>query len=213
MPVPSMTLDAFWAWVESTDFPDTGKVTYYCGRVLFDISPEYFDSHARLKLEITYEIETLVRAKDLGELFIDGSWFTHSEAGVSNEPDVMFARWETLYSQKLRVVLGENQSEGDGKELRGTPDWVGEILSDSSERKDLRVLREAYFRAGIPEYWLLDARGEEIDFKLLVAGKEGYEETPADAEGWRRSPVFDCEFHLSRHRDRVNRWRYVLRRR
>lgn len=207
LPGPLTSLDKFRAWADSEHFPQHGKVTYYAGRVLFDMSPERYESHSSLKREITYGIERVVRGSDLGDLYIDGSWFTHDEADVSNEPDVMFATWETLAEGRLEPAPDQNDEKYT--QLVGTPDWVCEIISDSSERKDDVVLREAYFRAGVPEYWLIDARGAEIDFKLLVAGEQGYEEA-THRDGWRRSPVFACEFHLSRERNRVGRWLYKL---
>jgi len=36
------------------------------------------------------------------------------------------------------------------------PRLVAEVLSDSTERRDHNVKREAYLRLGIPEYWIVD---------------------------------------------------------
>jgi Uma2 family endonuclease len=36
-------------------------------------------------------------------------------------------------------------------ELEGTPDWVLEVVSQSSVAKDTKWLRESYHKAGIPE--------------------------------------------------------------
>ncbi|NOZ40252.1 MAG: Uma2 family endonuclease [Planctomycetes bacterium] len=102
--------------------------------------------------------------------------------------------------------------EGKHIDLYGTPDWVCEVVSDSSVKKDTKRLRQAYHKAGIPEYWLIDARGEEIDFRILVWQEGGYVEAE-DIDGWRRSPVFDCQFQLTRSRNRVGNWRYDLSRR
>lgn len=92
----------------------------------------------------------------------------------------------------------------------GTPDWVCEVVSDSSRRKDKKLLVDGYHRAGVSEYWLIDARGEEIDFQVLHWTTEGYV-AAADQAGWRRSEVFATSFHLERSRDRMGRWRYELR--
>ncbi|MEM9185483.1 MAG: Uma2 family endonuclease [Planctomycetota bacterium] len=207
VPAPVMSLDAFRAWAASSDFPERGKVTYYNGRLIFDMSPQKYYTHLAVLDAINSSIGVLVRELDLGRYFPDGGWITHDDAAVSNEPDAMFVSWKSFESGRFAMREGD---EEDTLEMTGPPDWVCEVLSDSSVEKDTKVLREAYFKAGIPEYWLIDARGEEIDFKLLVAGAEGYGEAPATADGWRRSPVFGREFHLSRDRDRVNRWRYCL---
>ena len=210
LPAPMMTLDAFRAWAASDECPENGKATFFDGRLYLDMSPERIDLHTKLKGEVAFVISALVRDGDLGDFYPEGVLVTNKDAGVSNEPDASFASWTTLESGGLKPPADKNDHF---VELVGTPDWVCEIISDSSEEKDSKILREAYFNAGIPEYWLIDARGEAIDFKLLVPGDGGYIEAPSDDEGWRRSPIFEREFHLSRDRDRVNRWRYHLQHR
>ncbi|MEM8866283.1 MAG: Uma2 family endonuclease [Planctomycetota bacterium] len=210
IPTPITSLETFHAWAESDSFPETGKVTYVDGRLIFDMSPERTDLHTSLKTEIIRVLGNLTREQDLGHFYSDGLRVINKTAGVSNEPDAAFASWATLESGRFAPP----EDQGDRFiELIGTPDWVCEVVSDSSEEKDTKILRDAYFKAGIPEYWLIDARGEAIDFKLLVAGEQGYSEAPVDADGWRQSPVFGCEFHLSRERDRLERWRYTLAKR
>src|SRR5207249_6252718 len=62
------------------------------------------------------------------------------------------------------------------------------------------ALREAYHRAGVPEYWLIDARKEPIDFQVLVHRQSGYVQTPAGADGFIYSAVLGREVRLSVHR-------------
>jgi len=52
-------------------------------------------------------------------------------------------------------------------------------------------LPKAYFQAGVREYWLIDARGEELSFQLLRRGDGAFEPTPADADGYQRSMEAD----------------------
>ena len=59
-------------------------------------------------------------------------------------------------------------------ELDGTPDMVLEVVSDSSERKDNQTLLERYWAAGIPEYWIVDGRGDETAFTIYRHGSKGY---------------------------------------
>jgi Uma2 family endonuclease len=86
-----------------------------------------------------------------------------------------------------------------------SPDWVLEIVSNSSVAKDTRDLRQAYHRARIREYWLVDARGEDIHFQILHWRKTGYVAAPREA-GWQRSRVFARWFQLTRCRDRRGGW-------
>ena len=87
---------------------------------------------------------------------------------------------------------------------------LGEIVSDSSVRKDKVELRQSYFAAGIPEYWLIDARGDELDFQLLVRGTEDYVAQSADAKGYFWSPCFGRRFLLTRKAHKISGWSYRL---
>jgi hypothetical protein len=73
----------------------------------------------------------------------------------------------------------------------------------------LHVPLEAFTLDGIREYWLVDARGPWIDFRILVHGRDGYE--PAARQGaWQASPVFGRRFKLQRRRNADGFWSYSL---
>lgn len=209
IPPSAHTLDGFTKWTYSDDFPDQGKITFADGRILIDMSPERYESHNKLKAALNAVIYLLAEENDLGEYYPDGARFKNEEANISNEPDAMFASWETLENCKLAPPPTDVVEEGKHIDLYGTPDWVCEALSDSSVAKDTKVLLESYHKAGIPEYWLIDARGEEIDFQILVWKPKGYE-NQAEQDGWTFSPVFGRQFQLTRERNRVGTWRYLL---
>ena len=201
-----MTLDQFRAWQETEDYPQSGKVLFTDGRLYFDMSPERIDFHSALKTTLTRVLDTLVLENDLGRFYTDGPTIVEKKSGVSNEPDAVFASWETIKSRKLTIP---KEKRGQHIEFIGTPDWVCEIVSDFSVDKDTKVLRQAYHKAGIPEYWLIDPRGDDIDFQLLVWHEEGYL-AAADDAGWKQSPVFAREFRFTRQRDQVGWWMYDL---
>lgn len=202
------SLDGFRAWVYSDDFPDEGKYTYFQTEVLLDMAAEWANSHAEVKTEITSVLKSIVRERDLGKLYGDGMWFTNDDADVSNEPDAMFVSWETLQSGRLTLI--KTASCDDGIEYQGSPDWALEVVSDSSEIKDKKWLTQAYHAAGIREYWLVDARGESIEFTLNVWSPSGYLRQVPDSDDWLRSEIFDCDVRLHRKRDRVCGWEYKL---
>ena len=70
--------------------------------------------------------------------------------------------------------------------------------------KDNEILREAYWEAGIPEYWLLDARREPVRFDILRSGSKGYREV-RKLRSWVRSTVFQMDFRLVEESDRRGR--------
>jgi Uma2 family endonuclease len=209
VPHSGMTLDQFREWVYSEDFPQDGRITFIEGRLLIDMSPERIDAHNQVKSALNRVIDVLVHEEDLGTYYPDGAWITNESADMSNEPDAMFATWETL--QKGRLAPRKRRPEDeDSIELTGTPDWVCEIISSSSEKVDKQELTQTYHKAGIREYWLIDARGKEVSLEVLVWKPAGYEAVqPRD--DWHPSPVFGREFQLIRIRNRVGRSDYELR--
>lgn len=90
-------------------------------------------------------------------------------------------------------------------------DLIVEIVSDSSVKKDLERLPPLYAAAGVPELWLVDARGENLRFDILELQEGHYAPIAADAEGWIRSPRLGRLFRLVRQRKaRAGAWCYRL---
>ena len=85
-----------------------------------------------------------------------------------------------------------------------------EIVSDSSERKDLERLPRRYAAAGIPELWLADCRGADLVFEIHTLGPTGYEPQPPDPDAWRHSPLLGRHVRLVRRRIELARWVYDL---
>jgi Uma2 family endonuclease len=96
-------------------------------------------------------------------------------------------------------------------EVEGAPDLVVEIVSDSSVKKDSQRLPRAYYAAGVLEFWLIDARGEELEFRLQTRGPAGFVDAERDADGYQRSQVLDAWYFLDRSRHQRGHWVYRLR--
>jgi len=75
----------------------------------------------------------------------------------------------------------------EGRYLHGRPEFLAEI-SVSSLAVDLGSQRIQYERAGIPEYLVLDAKGDEIHWHVLRDGQLAV--VPPDADGIYRSRSF-----------------------
>src|SRR5439155_14706690 len=99
--------------------------------------------------------------------------------GLSTNPDGLAAQWSTLESGRVAFIV----RNGVRRAIEGRPDWILEVLSDSSVKKDTETLRESYHRIEIPEYWLIDARGKEILFQILNWKHHGYVAAPSKS-GW-----------------------------
>ncbi|QDV73503.1 Uma2 family endonuclease [Botrimarina mediterranea] len=199
VPATAHTHDGFRAWAVSDDFPQGVRATFIAGEILVDMSPEYFESHNFLKTEISAVIYGIVRQEKLGRFFSDGALITNEAAALSCEPDATFVSHESFRSGRCRLTEGVSRPN-DSKELVGSPDWVVEIVSKSSVRKDKQLLRKAYFDAGVQEYWLIDALSDQVDFELLTRDNAGFVAIEPQ-DGWLTSTVFSRAFRLTQRRD------------
>jgi Uma2 family endonuclease len=208
IPRSAATLAGFRAWVKSQDFPEHVRVTFVDGEIYYDMSNEELETHNQPKSEVLRVLMNLNRKLKLGRYYGDGVLVTNEAAEVSNNPDGTFIRAATLQSGRVRLVAREGV-EGHYVEIVGIPDMVLEIVSAGSVRKDTQQLRAAYHRAGIPEYWLIDARQEEISFQILHWQRAAYKPGPGTGS-WQQSHVFNRRFRLTRQRNELDLWEYTL---
>jgi len=190
-------LDAFHEWVGSDDVPEKFQPWFLQGEVWVDMSKEQLDSHVDVKTEITSVLRQLAKANGLGRVLGDGALLTNRDANISGNPDMLFFSNDAESMGRIRRIPG---ADGGFIRLEGTPDMVLEVVSRSSVQKDTEVLFEAYFAAGIPEYWLVDARGTEPEFDIHRRGAKGYIPTRKQG-GWVKSAAFGKSFKLVRTND------------
>ena len=202
VPARALTQAGFREWIVSAECPDEARASWIDGEVLIDMSPEAIDTHNNVKTALIVTLGALVRDEERGELFADGVLFTNQEAGVSTEPDVTFVSFTAVEQGRVHFTAKAGRPD-DRLELQGTPDLVAEVLSDSSERKDDELLRGAYARAGVPEYWVIDARSDTLRFEILVLDGGSYQKAT-------ESRVFGRAFTLTRTKNRLQRWTYRL---
>ena len=194
-------------WVHSELFPSGCQATYSNGEVFIDMSPENFETHNALQTVLSVGLAGFIRRENLGRFISDGMLLVNEDAELSTEPDAAFVSWETIRTQ--RAHFEANLQGTPMMELHGTPDCVIEIVSPSSVRKDTVQLRAAYHRAGVTEYWLMDALREPLDFQILWYTPTEY--LPVEpVAGWLISPGFGRRLRLERFRDPVGMWDYTL---
>jgi Uma2 family endonuclease len=208
IPASAATHEGFRAWATSDDFPEKLRASFINQGILIDMSPEELETHNKVKTTIVSVIDWLNRQLDLGDLFSDRTLVSNPDAGLSTEPDGTFVTWASFEAGRVRLVPRKDEP-GQYVELAGTPDWVLEVVSRSSVRKDTEWLRASYHRAGIPEYWLIDARFAEVSFQVLRRRRDR-SLVVAPRGGWHRSIVFGRSFRLDRRKNRLGGWRYTL---
>jgi Uma2 family endonuclease len=199
-------LASFRRWAHSDDFPEQGQFAYLQGEVWVDLSMEELLTHNQVKMAYTFAVMVVLQQTPLGRFVGDRMRLSHVAADLSVEPDGLFYTWQTLQSGRLRFVEGVH---GGIMELEGSPDMTLEIVSDSSVKKDTVRLRELYWRAEVPEYWLVDVRGAANRFEILRRSATGYVAT-ATPDGWQASTLFGRSFRLARSNDPLGHVQFAV---
>jgi Uma2 family endonuclease len=200
-------LESFRRWSRTGDYPERGWLSFLDGEIWVDMSMEQLFFHNQVKTESTIVLGGLIKREELGYYFSDRAPLINEGANLSTEPDGTFCSFHAI--EDKRVSLVEGVEEGH-VEIEGTPDMVLEVVSKHSVRKDTKKLRKLYWLAGIPEYWLVDARKPPLQFDILSWTERGYSATRR-RQGWLRSKVFGRSFLLETKLDRLGNPQFFLR--
>ena len=210
IPADAHTFEGFERWLESDEFPETGRIDFLAGNVEVDLCSEDLFTHNGVKVAVGSTLASLVIPEDRGEIFFSGARFTSHTAEISVEPDVQVILSDSLASGQVRLIpsprLGPDRFSG----FTGAPDLIVEIISDESAGKDAKRLPPLYARAGVPELWTIDARGEKLQFRIGTLQGGTYIAVEPDSEGWHPSPRLGGSFRLTRRRAGPCPWRYTL---
>ncbi|HRC44562.1 MAG TPA: Uma2 family endonuclease [Nitrospira sp.] len=206
IPAQARDLEGFRDWSRSRQFPENGSIAFIAGKIWVDMSPERIESHNDVKTELNRVLANLAVSEDLGKFQADRVRLINVDADLSCDPDGLFALWASYEKGKLT-----KQPAKDGRasvELIGSPDWVAEIVSPSSEEKDTKELLSKYHLAGISGYWLIDAR-DKFRFTMFQWKPDGYKAVAAK-NGWNASEVFGHSFRWRQFKNRLGEVQYRL---
>ena len=210
IPLGITSLQDFRHWARSESFPEQGRIDFVGGRIEVDLMIDNLFYHGSPKTEVQGTVWLRNREDKLGRLFSDVTRVSNHAANLSAEPDVVFLTFDSIQSGRVKYVLSRDDDPESFVEIEGSPDWVCEIISDSSEEKDRVRLADRYFAAGVREYWLVDARGAELTFQILSRGDKAFIPVEADPEGYQTSDVFRHRYHFDRDRGPDGHWVYQL---
>lgn len=209
VPEEAFTYEGFHRWLDSGEFPETGRIDYLAGDVEIDMSPEDLYTHGIAKTAIASALHQLVAGK-LGEVYVDRARISSRFAGLSVEPDVVVVLFDTLKTGRVRYVPAAVQEPDRFSRMEGAPDVVIEVVSDGSQTKDLKRLPPLYAKTGIPELWVADARGGKVKFQIHMLEEGKYVLVKADAKGWMPSPRLGLSFRLLRLQSPISTPYFVL---
>ena len=131
--------------------PDDKRYELIEGELLMTPSP--ITNHQRISGRIDFELRKFVLENDCGEVFYAPYDVYFDDENVV-QPDILFISKERLN------IIGE-------KNLRGAPDLVIEILSESNAYRDLIQKKKLYAKYGVKEYWIVVPGEKTIDIHIL----------------------------------------------
>ena len=207
VPAGIVDLTSFREWAHSDDFPERYRIDYQHGTIIVDLSMEQAYSHNGVKTPFIGTLEKLLEIEDIGQLYGDRMRISLPASDASCEPDGMFILYESLRSGKVVRKPGRH---GGVLEFVGVPDLLLEVVSDSSEELDKSSRPDEYRRAGVAEFWRVDARGDSIVFELFILVDGAYL-LAEEKDGWQRSNVLAKWFRFERNYDLVGDPRFHLR--
>jgi Uma2 family endonuclease len=152
------------------------------------VAPRPRPGNAKAAISLLGALKSFDEAADLHAAWI---LLPEPELHVGPRPDVLdpdIAGWR-------RERLPEEPEEAF---IRVAPDWVCEILSDSTEAHDRGPKRRIYRREGVGHLWLCDPRIKTLEVYRLEGGRWTELDTYEGDAKIRAEPFESVEIDLSR---------------
>jgi Uma2 family endonuclease len=162
---PSMVMPADWvpgpeqgSWTydDYAALPDDGRRYEIVNGVLV-MAPAPNRSHQDAVLRIAHYLLVHVEFAGLGKVMI-------APFDVQLSP-------EDVFQPEVLVVLNAHLDRIQEKKFMGVPDLVVEVASPGTAIYDRLTKFEKYAEAGIPEYWLTNAKTRTIQVLVLERGE------------------------------------------
>jgi Uma2 family endonuclease len=156
-----------YTYADYLDFTFDEMVEIIKGKI-FKMSPAPSSNHQRLSRNLTTLIDIYLKNKKC-EVFnapfdvilpIKGKDFMQSDKVV--HPDIV-------------VICNPDLVKEQG--CFGVPDWIIEILSPNTAKKDLQNKFDLYEEAGVKEYWIVDPKNNIVE--VFVLGVDKYRRVKA----------------------------------
>lgn len=145
-----------WTYEDFLALPDDGNRYEILEGVLY-MSPPPSPRHQDRLSNLYYRLRGFVDAGRLGRLFLSPIALLMPNARPV-QPDLFF-------------IAADNPATIDwAHHVEGVPDLVIEAASPSTAGYDRRQKQDAYARAGVPEYWIVDPWALTIELLRLEAG-------------------------------------------
>lgn len=142
-----------WTYADYQQLPDNGMRYEVIGGNLY-MSPAPRPKHQQVSAHLLAALHNFVTENQLGQVYHAPVDVILSDLATPVQPDLLF-----IASEKLDIVGDVN--------IKGTPQFVIEIISPGNPAHDRITKFSLYAQAGIPEYWIVDVDAQTIDAFVL----------------------------------------------
>jgi Uma2 family endonuclease len=161
-----------WNYAEFARLPDDGKrYEIIAGELV--VSPSAHFRHQLASVRITGIFENFTREHEIGQIYGPVDVLLSSTDYLV--PDLVFLKHDR---RGIRTRRG----------FEGPPDLAIEIISPSSSFRDRGVKRERYALFGVPLYWVVDIKLQQIEVYRLAEDPNGPAEIVTDTLVWHPVP-------------------------
>lgn len=146
-----------WCYEDYLRLPNDGRCYEIIAGVLYVVNAPTFD-HQYTVFKLARYLGDFVELHNLGTV-IGAPFEVHlAETSRLVQPDLLF--------------LNHAQTPAPGTQIvRGAPSLIVEVISPSSIRLDRQTKFDAYERAGVAEYWLVDPKARLVEVYTLFSGE------------------------------------------
>jgi len=146
-----------WTYADFLRLPDDGvRYEIIDGVLYMTNAPD--PEHQYVVGEIFAGLRNFAKAHNLGVVYTAPIEVHLPGIAQPVQPDVLFV------SQARREIV-------KAKFIEGAPDLIVEVTSPSTARADRKVKLDAYERAGVQEYWIVNPRTRVIEIYALTRGE------------------------------------------
>jgi Uma2 family endonuclease len=149
------TLDQWSSWPE-------GERWELIGGVAYAMSPAPRVPHQGLVGSLFFEVFSFLQKKKCRTFVAPVDVFLPKGDPKSSD---------TVVQPDVFVVCDPDKIKDDG--IHGAPDFIVEVLSDSTAYKDMTAKKELYERSGVREYWIVNPGSGSVFTYVLLDGRYG----------------------------------------
>ena len=127
------------------------------------------------KVEYIDGVAYMMAPAGTGHNSIGGNLYSIIHRYLRNKRCKVFYETKVVLDEKNRFIpdllVVCDREKIKENHVEGVPDFVVEILSPSTRKRDLSSKRDAYEKFGVKEYWIIDPKAKTIDVYVLQEGR------------------------------------------